>query len=107
MRQSDWMDTSPNYHSMKSKILLLKQVQKKTELQAACGEVDDVKIEDSKFSCTAVSLLENACASISLNSRSQNLLKCHDILIGDTGATQHSTFRSVGGTKKCECIVKT
>ncbi len=79
----------------------------KTEVQAACVEVDDVKAEVSKFTCTAVSHIENVCTSISLSSASQKLLKRSDIWIGDTGATQHSMFSSVGGMNKWECNIKT
>ncbi len=79
----------------------------KTKVQAACVEVDGVEAEVSEFTCMAVTHNENVCASISLSSGSQQLLKCSDVWIGDTGATQHSTFSAVGGMNKWECNVKT
>ncbi len=81
----------------------------KNEVQAACMDVDDINIEDIKFTCTttSLSLTETVGASISLNSRSQKLLKHCDIWIGDTSATQHSTFSSLGGINKHECNMKT
>ncbi len=78
-----------------------------TEVQAARVDVDDVKIEDSEFTCTTISLPETAFASISLNSGSQKLLKCSDTWIRYTGATQHSTFGAVGGTNKHKCNIQT
>ncbi len=64
--------------------------------------MDDAKSKDSEFTCTMIPLQETVQASISLNSGSQKLLKCPNIWIGDTGATQHSTFCTVLGTNKQE-----
>ncbi len=47
------------------------------------------------------------CMYISFNSGSQKLLKCPNIWISNTGATQHSTFSTVGGINKQEFNIKT
>ncbi len=79
----------------------------KMESQAVCVDVDYTKSEDFEFTCTMILLCKSACTGISLNSGNQKLMKCPNIWIGDTGATQHSIFSTVGGTHKWECNVKT
>lgn len=75
-------------------------------MQAVYVNVDNLDIEESKFTCTLVSEQETACASLALNSDSQRLLKCPDVWISDTGAMQHSTFSTIGGINKRECNVR-
>ncbi len=51
----------------------------KMEVKAVCVDVDDIEAKDSEFTCTMISLLENACTRVLLNSGSQKLLKCPNI----------------------------
>ncbi len=48
---------------------------------------------------------EVTATSLLLTSGSQDLLKCKDVWIGDTSATQHSTFSSIWGRNQRTCNV--
>ncbi len=71
MHQNDPRDTNPNCHLMKSGSKLLQQVQALPEVLAGSVDVDNAEGEESEFTCSMISALEHACASISLNSGSQ------------------------------------
>ncbi len=85
----------------------------KTEVQGAMVEVQGAMVEcNNKFSCSTIILemmekspKEIAATSLSLTSGSQDLLKCKNVWIGDTGATQHSTFSASGGRNQHTCNV--
>ncbi len=85
----------------------------KTEVQGAIVEVQGAMVEcNNKFSCSTITFetmeklpKEIAAISLLLTSGSQDLLKCKDAWIGDTTATQHSTFSASGGRNQCTCNV--
>ncbi len=85
----------------------------KTEVRGAMVKIQGAMVEcKSEFLCSTItfetmekSTNEIVATSLLLTSDSQDLLKCKDVWIGDTGATQHSTFSASGGRNQRTCNV--
>ncbi len=85
----------------------------KTEVQGAMAEVQGAMVEfKNEFSCSTVTFntlekspKEVVATSLLLTCSNQDLLRSKDVWIGDTRATQHSTFSSSGGRNQRTCDV--